>query len=582
MKIQARRRGLLSLMLSLLLVLGMFASSAEPVLAENDYDISGFEVIFDEEFRVLDDIESTPYPDYFYVVTTGRIPELFVFDTEGYQVDSEYYTASYSECQFNEEKNEWEKIDENNWLDEFPTKPGVYFCKVEGVEPYYGTYEWLDLIKVQEPQKYDLPTDYKEIDLSNVYADDWYKSVEEGEDMGVPCYSYKLPAEKKQWVKFRVASNRILVDRPITTTWVRLLDSEGYEVDWLRYDAFVTYPAEPGETYYLYAESKNTQEDEYIMVSDTTEVRYGNGALDPWEYEKTASGVRNPVDGTDGWNKYTVGELSTPYAWKNSGEYENHWCYYWSCLNTISSVPVQYYNPRLETNFGTYKTVYKNSILSEKEENLTLAEGEKNYKVNYTFNIADDSVTEKRESKCKIDVYIPVGYMLYVDSNGYLHVKKDDGSEPDDPPAVDPCEKGHSFSQWTTTTAATEISTGVQTRKCSVCGTVEKRAIAQLAPTLPAVKISKPAAAKKAATVKWKKVAKKNLKKVKKIEIQCSLDKNFRTGVKTKYAAAKKTSLKIKGLKSKKTYYVRIRAYTKKGSVTHVSKWSSTRKVKTK
>ena len=94
------------------------------------------------------------------------------------------------------------------------------------------------------------------------------------------------------------------------------------------------------------------------------------------------------------------------------------------------------------------------------------------------------------------------------------------------------------------------------------------------------VKITKPAAAKKSATVKWKKVAKKNLKKVKKIEIQYSLDKSFSTGVKTKYASAKKTSLKIKGLKSKKTYYVRIRAYTNSGGVIHVSKWSGTKKAK--
>ena len=195
MRIQVRNRGLLSLVLSLLLVLGMFATCVEPVHADNeDYDLSNFMVAFDEAYRFLDDIETTPYPDYFYIVTTGRVLEPFVEDTAGELLDSDYYTASYCECRFNEEKNEWEKIDENNWLTEFPTEPGVYFCKVEGVAPYYGSYEKLDLIRVQEPQKYEIPTDYKEIDLSDVYADGWYKSVESGEDMGVPCYSYKLPA----------------------------------------------------------------------------------------------------------------------------------------------------------------------------------------------------------------------------------------------------------------------------------------------------------------------------------------------------------------------------------------------------
>lgn len=99
---------------------------------------------------------------------------------------------------------------------------------------------------------------------------------------------------------------------------------------------------------------------------------------------------------------------------------------------------------------------------------------------------------------------------------------------------------------------------------------------------LPAVKIAKPQPAKKAVTVKWKKISKKNLKKIKKVQIQYSRDKSFKTGVKTKYASAKKTSLKIKGLKAKKTYYVKIRAYTKSGGKTHVSKWSSVKKFKTK
>ena len=109
MKIQARRGGLLSLMLSLLLVLGMFAANAEPVHAADDNDISNFDVSFDDEYRVLDDIESTPYPDYFYVVTKGKVLDLYVFDTEGSKLDSDCYTASYCECQFNKEKNAWEK-----------------------------------------------------------------------------------------------------------------------------------------------------------------------------------------------------------------------------------------------------------------------------------------------------------------------------------------------------------------------------------------------------------------------------------------------------------------------------------------
>jgi len=141
---------------------------------------------------------------------------------------------------------------------------------------------------------------------------------------------------------------------------------------------------------------------------------------------------------------------------------------------------------------------------------------------------------------------------------------------------------GHDFCEWAITRVTTEAAAGVQTRVCSRCGEKETQEIAQLAPTLKAVKISKPKAAKKSATIKWKKLSKKNLKKIKKIEIQYSTDKNFTENVKSRYANAKKTSYKIKKLKSKKKYYVRIRAYTKSGGQVHVSKWSATKSFKVK
>ena len=140
----------------------------------------------------------------------------------------------------------------------------------------------------------------------------------------------------------------------------------------------------------------------------------------------------------------------------------------------------------------------------------------------------------------------------------------------------------HTYGPWKTTSKATETAKGEKTRTCSVCGGTETKTIAMLKPTLKAVKILKPVAAKKAATIKWKKISKTNLKKIKKVQIQYSMDKNFKKGVKTKYASAKKTSYKLTKLKSKKKYYVRIRAYTKKNGVVHVSKWSSKKPFKVK
>ncbi len=73
--------------------------------------------------------------------------------------------------------------------------------------------------------------------------------------------------------------------------------------------------------------------------------------------------------------------------------------------------------------------------------------------------------------------------------------------------------------------------------------------------------------------VKWKKLSSKDQKKIQKIQIQYSTDKNFRTGVKTRWAKKTKASYTIKGLKKNTRYWVRIRAYKKEGNTIFVSKW---------
>ena len=73
--------------------------------------------------------------------------------------------------------------------------------------------------------------------------------------------------------------------------------------------------------------------------------------------------------------------------------------------------------------------------------------------------------------------------------------------------------------------------------------------------------------------VEWKKLSSKDKKKIKKIQIQVSTDKNFTTIVKEKFLKSSKSSWTIPGLKKNTKYYVRIRAYTKDGNVINVSKW---------
>ena len=88
---------------------------------------------------------------------------------------------------------------------------------------------------------------------------------------------------------------------------------------------------------------------------------------------------------------------------------------------------------------------------------------------------------------------------------------------------------------------------------------------------LPNIKIKKITRAKKSFTVKWKKPVSS---KAQWIQIQYCTNKKFASGVKTKYVKKTVLSKKIKNLKSKKKYYVRLRLYGKEGNITHISDWS--------
>ena len=102
--------------------------------------------------------------------------------------------------------------------------------------------------------------------------------------------------------------------------------------------------------------------------------------------------------------------------------------------------------------------------------------------------------------------------------------------------------------------------------------------------SLPKVKASKPKAAKKAITVKWKKLNKKQLKSgVSNIEVWVCSDGAFANGSTIeKVVGKKKASLKIKGLQKGVTYYVKVRAITYSGGTKIVGPWSAVKKVKVK
>ena len=82
--------------------------------------------------------------------------------------------------------------------------------------------------------------------------------------------------------------------------------------------------------------------------------------------------------------------------------------------------------------------------------------------------------------------------------------------------------------------------------------------------------------------VTWKKLTSAQKKKIRKVEIQVSVDKGFKKSVITKRASAGKSSYTVKGLKKGKKYYVRIRAYTETEDCIYLSKWSAKKSITTK
>lgn len=110
----------------------------------------------------------------------------------------------------------------------------------------------------------------------------------------------------------------------------------------------------------------------------------------------------------------------------------------------------------------------------------------------------------------------------------------------------------------------------------SAPGTVETVTLKKLK------KLKVKALTKKSIRISWTKLTKKQRKSVQKIEVQISTDKSFGSGTVTKFVKNTKSSLTVKGLKKKTKYYVRIRAYTVKDGVTHVSPWTSVKSAKTK
>jgi len=103
----------------------------------------------------------------------------------------------------------------------------------------------------------------------------------------------------------------------------------------------------------------------------------------------------------------------------------------------------------------------------------------------------------------------------------------------------------------------------------------------------PLVKsIKAPKRGKKKLTVRWKAMSSSQKSKYKSAitgyQVRVARKANFSNAKYKKVKGISKTSVTVKGLKKKKTYYVQYRSYKVVGSTTYYSKWSGKKKAKTK
>lgn len=134
--------------------------------------------------------------------------------------------------------------------------------------------------------------------------------------------------------------------------------------------------------------------------------------------------------------------------------------------------------------------------------------------------------------------------------------------------------KGCPHAYVVTTVPATVFAKGKKISTCPLCGNTITKSIKK-----KTFKLSSLKAAKKALTVKAAAQA-----EMKGYQVQYSTSKKFtkKTTKTVKVATKKKLNKKIKGLKSGKKYYVRVRAYKMNGKKTVYSAWTAKKSVKVK
>ena len=274
------------------------------------------------------------------------------------------------------------------------------------------------------------------------------------------------------------------------------------------------------------------------------------------------------------------GEKSYWYEipWNNSDM-----IHYYACDTTDGTRMIyQVINPSISSNLAAYTTITLTKTCNIDRKSLYLAPNGTNVRFQLKPKVSGKcTITSFGPDSTDPDIHYSDPYVIIQNASGARIASNDDGGT------------GFNFKTTFNVTAGATyyVKACYADTSYELYGSYPFRI--SFTATAPVEKITiskKPSSVKAKAsskgkvTVSWKafkktKKTKAIWKKIKKIQVQYSTDRSFRTGVVTKTIGKSKKKLVVKGLKAKTIYWFRVRYSDNTGGY---SAWSSIKKVKVK
>ena len=584
-------------------------------------DINEFNITFDEEYRKLEDITSTDYPDYFYVVHSGTILEPIV-SGDGIVLDSDFYTDRYIECVFNEEDNEWQQKTDAEWLNSFPTDAGVYLCEVSGNDPYSGTYEGIiDLIRIEghvlNAHAAADATCTKEGNTAywqcskcdKFFADSEGKTEIEDNSWVVNARKHDFGAAGYTWSD---DNTQVTASHTCGASWHDdMVDGQKTVTETVGASGEVIKPAtvnEQGEMKYTseafsnegfevqtktVAIEKLTLDEaiaqaEEQAASATTDAGNADAASASSTNEEDVSGAESSAQNAanlaamaEGAALEAQAAAQTAYDEASDDQKAEAKANLDAATKKVATAKKvkAAANSALATAKKAAAKVASNkaaaaSAAAQSAATSAQAEQYRQEAAAQAAKASEKATAAENASTAANEAAQDLAQMAETADESIkseIEAAKNEANTSAESASGAAGEAGNSSES--AGQSAESAQAAVNDKANAEQAAAAAAAAAQPAEIidLPAVKIAKPKAAKKKVTVKWKKVNKKNLKKIQGIEIRVTgpgVDKVVTAG-------KKKTSKKVGGLQSKQKYTVQVRAYAMIGGVKHVSAWKS-------